>query len=144
MDYNKELHKLKEDIDNLRRSHIGLQESHIKIQLKVYGDESKEIYEEEPKCKKGKQTLEEHEKNCDFCLPCSEDNWNLADKFKIRIMDSTEKEFNINDPRADCVDRNDLKTFIQKVKEDIEKERGTMQDINRIIDKRAGDLKWKK
>ena len=49
-----DLKQICKKLDELGKVVIGLQKSHIKLQVKVYGDKSKEIYEE--------------------------DNWNLADE----------------------------------------------------------------
>ena len=129
MDFTEELQKLKEEVDTLRKSLIGLQNSHIKMQEKVYREESKENYEE---------IWEEHKKHCDWCRNEEEDSWNLADN-----------EWNVPDGDGRAFSLKDIKTFIQKVKEDVQKEyykhiedRSVIpiQRINEILDKRAGKL----
>ena len=92
-----------------------------------------EIYEE---------TLEEHKKHCDFCkgINAKEDNWNLADNINTTINITSTKPYMMAHLK-------DIKTFIQKVKEDIQNLKKVEyegvaweQSINEIIDKRAGDL----
>ena len=100
---------LKEDVDELRRTVIKLQQSHIKWKKVVYKDET------------------------------NEDNWNLAD--------NQLQPFNEN---KDMFNREEIKTFIKKVKEDIDekvnRQYGSesyikgLNYVKEIIDKRAGRL----
>ena len=63
-----------------------------------------------------------------------EDNWNLADESLHEDCDDIDGYFA----------RKDIKTFIQKVKEDVEKAfpQHSTKPVKEIINKRAGDLQW--
>lgn len=65
------------------------------------------------------------------------DNWNLADKLLVRSR--------VESRIGTYAHKSDIKTFIQKVKEDIDKvidkyDDTSTRQLNEIIDKRAGDL----
>ena len=91
-----------------------------------------------------KESYEEHIKHCDFCEstnPKEEEKfWNLAgtDTFSHVMGREDYKDILESVKKVD-----DIKTFIQKVKEDCKntrKETITDTKIDDIIDKRAGDL----
>ena len=81
-------------------------------------------------------------KATDWEIYKGEDNWNLAG---CTIMDYTDMK-----GEGPLIKKEDIKTFIQKVKEDVRKKKRYLTDaylymdcgdINEILDKRAGDLK---
>ena len=82
------------------------------------------------------ETYEEHIKHCDSCEVVSHiDNWNLADN----------KASGIESRNLSCYKEQDIETFIQKVKEDIDKVENDLGMITQltakeIINKRLGDL----
>ena len=181
---------LKHDLDELRKVVIGLQRSHIKLQVKVYGEESKEIYKEEDK--KSRYDIWEadlgnddgfrkvvdaeeiiDEKEMDVAVHQSilsmgkykeGEIKEALDEFIKLLYEALRLNYSINTKNCSKEDNlnlagrrekgettweQDIKTFIQKVKEDIDKDMScdlNLPDIdkrrvNEIIDKRSGDLK---
>lgn len=123
-DIAKKINEIIDDILDLRKSHIGLQESHIKIQTKVYG---KELHET------SKKIIEE-------------DNWNLADNFDM-VEDCPSGTYVVRKPNLKRFIQK-VKEDLETTKKicphcnAIDKPKCVqVLGIKEIIKKRAGDLK---
>ena len=143
------------DEHGIKYSHSRKDKKWAEFSMDAFEATDWEIYEEDKlseedeekilddiKKKVDKATPEELDQAMKFFddLEKKEDKWNLADKKKTSNSMTDNNEY-----FGEVYEYGDIKTFIAKVKEDIDKEDKTrfigIKDFKEIIDKRAGDLK---